>query len=49
MLNVSKYNGTTETIEELEKLLQILEDKKGDVIKTGQEQDILMEQLKELQ
>ena len=35
VLNVSKDNGTTETMEELDKLHQIMEDKKGDVMKIG--------------
>ena len=48
-LNAAKYNGTTETIEELEKLNQILEGKKGDVMKSGEEQEMRMEQLKVLQ
>ena len=48
-LNAAKYNGTTETIEELYKLCQIMEDKKGDVMKIGEEWDMLMEKLKALQ
>ena len=32
-LNAAKDNGTTENIEELDKLCHIMEDKKGDVIK----------------
>ena len=48
-LNAAKENGTTETIEELDKLCNIMEDKKGDVMKIGEEWDMLMEQLKALQ
>ena len=48
-LNSSKDNGTTETIEELENLRQTLEYNKGYVMEIGQEQDMLIEQLKELQ
>ena len=44
-----KDNGTTETTEELENLRQILEGKKSDVMKIGEEWDILMEKLKSLQ
>ena len=40
-LNSSKGNGTTENIEELDKLRQILEDKKGDDIGIGEDQYIL--------
>ena len=47
-LNVAKDNDTIETIEELDKLRQIMEDKKGDVVEIGEEQDMLMEQLKAL-
>ena len=36
-LNYAKDNGTTETIEELDKLFKILEDKKCDVMKIGEE------------
>ena len=35
-LNAAKENGTTETIEELDKLRQIMEDKKSDVMKIGE-------------
>ena len=48
-LNAAKENVTTETIEELDKLCQIMEDKKGDVMKIGEEWYMLMEQHKELQ
>ena len=48
-LNAAKDNSTTETIEELEKLRQTLEDNKGYVMEIGQEQDILLKQLKALQ
>ena len=48
-LNASKDNGTTKTIEELDKFYQIMEDKKNDDMKIGEEWDILIEQLKELQ
>ena len=41
-LNSTKDNDTTEIIEELERLRQILEDKKGDMMKIGEEQDMLM-------
>ena len=40
--NSAKENGTTETIEELDKLRQTLEDKIGDVMDIGEEQDMLM-------
>ena len=46
MMNAAKDNGTTETIEKLEKLRQIMEDKKVDAMEVGEEQDILMEQVK---
>ena len=49
MLNSDKDNGTTETFEELDKLSQILEDKKGDYLKIGEDRDMLREQLKALQ
>ena len=48
-LNTTKDNGPTETIEEIEKLRQTPENKKGDVMEIGEKQDMLMEQLKELQ
>ena len=48
-LNSAKENGTTETIKELDRLCQILEDKKDDVMKIGDEWDILTELLKLLQ
>ena len=48
-LNSAKDKGTTETIEELDKLCQMTEDKEGDVTKIGDEWDMLMEQLKALQ
>ena len=41
-LNAAKYNGTTETIECRYKLSQTLEDKIGDVMGIGEEQDMLM-------
>ena len=40
-LNAAKYNGTIETIEELDKLCQIMEDKKGDVMKIGEDDEDL--------
>ena len=48
-MNASKKNCTTETIEELDKLHKIMEDKKYYIMETGQERDMLMEQLKALQ
>ena len=48
-LNAAKDNGTTETIEEPDKLCQILEDKKGDIMKFSEELDTLMEKLRALQ
>ena len=36
VLNSDKDNGKTETVEELDKLRQILEDRKCDVIKIGE-------------
>ena len=48
VLNAAKEKGTTETIEELEKLHQNMEDKKGDVMEIGEVEDILMEKLKSL-
>ena len=36
-LNSAKDIGTTETIEELDKLCQTLKDKKSDVMKVGEE------------
>ena len=48
-LNSAKDDGTTKTIEEPDKLCQIMEDKRGDVMKIGEEWDMLMEQLKALQ
>ena len=48
-LNAAKNNSTTETIEELEKLRQTLEDNKGYFMKIGQEQYMLLKQLKALQ
>ena len=48
-INAAKDNCTTETIEKLEKLRQTLEDKKCYAMEIGQEQDMLMEQLKALQ
>ena len=35
--NAARDNGTTETIKEIDKLRQIMEDKKGDVMKIGEE------------
>ena len=37
VLNAAKENGTAETIKELGKLRKILKDKKGDVMKIGEE------------
>ena len=45
MLNSDKDNGTTETFEELDKLSQILEDKKGDYLKIGEDRDMLREKI----
>ena len=45
-MNATKENGETETIEELDKLHQIIEGKKRDVIKIGEEWDMIIEQLK---
>ena len=39
--NDTKENGITETIEEIYKLCQILEDGKGDVMEIGEGQDML--------
>ena len=44
----AEWWGTTEGIVELYKLCQIMEDKKGDVMKIGEEWDMLMEQLEAL-
>ena len=41
-LNAAKNHGTTETIEELDKLRKTLEDKIFDVMEIGVEQDMLM-------
>ena len=41
-LNAAKDHGTTETIEELDKLRKTLEDKIFDVMEIGVEQDMLM-------
>ena len=41
-LNAAKDHGTTETIEELDKLRKTLEDKIGDFMEIGEEQDMLM-------
>ena len=41
-LNAAKDHGTTETIEFRDKLRQTLEDKIGDVMRIGEEQDMLM-------
>ena len=48
-LNDAKDNGTTENIEELDKLRQNPEDKKFDVMEICDEQDMLMDKLKALQ
>ena len=48
-LNAAKDNGKTETIEEFNKLRQTLEDKKVNVMKFGEEWDMLMVQLQALQ
>ena len=48
-MNSAKDNGTTETIEKIDKLCQIMQDKTFDVTKIGEELDMLMEQLKALQ
>ena len=45
-LNSAKDKGTTETIEELDKLCQIMEDKKGDVMKISEEWDMLMKNVR---
>ena len=41
-LNAAKYNNTIETIEELYKLSQTMEDRLGDVMEVGEDQDMLM-------
>ena len=41
-LNAAKDHGTTETIEFRDNLRQTLEDKIGDVMGIGEEQDMLM-------
>ena len=41
VLDYAKDNGTTETFEELDKLRQILEDKKCDAMEIVEEQDML--------
>ena len=41
VLNVAKYNGASEFIEELDKLHQILEDRKDDYMEIGEERDML--------
>ena len=48
-LNAAKEIGTSENIEELDKLRQVLEDKKDDVVYIGEDQDMSREQLKALQ
>ena len=48
-LDVAKDNGTTETIEKLDKLLQILEDKKCDAMEIGEQNYMRREILKALQ
>ena len=48
-LNNTKDGGTTETIEELDKLHQNLEGGKGDVVEISEEQEMLMENFKGLQ
>ena len=40
-LNITKENGAAETIEEIDKLRQISEDKKGDGMEIGEVQDTL--------
>ena len=47
-LSAAKDNGKTENIEEIENLCQLMEGKKGDVKKIGEEWDMLMEQIKSL-
>ena len=44
-LDPANDNVTTENIEELDKLHQILEEKQGDAMEIGEERDIIMEQL----
>ena len=41
-LNAAKDNSTLEIIEQLDELRQTLEDKEGDVMKIGEDQDMLM-------
>ena len=42
-MNTTKDNGTTYTIVEIEKLHQNVDDKIGDVMKIGEEQNMLLE------
>ena len=44
-LNATKVNSDTETFEELEKLRQNMEDKKGDDMEIDEEKDMLMKNL----
>ena len=48
-LNDAKDNDTTGTIEELDKLRQILQDKYSDAVENGEEHDIHMEYLNAFQ
>ena len=49
VLNSAKDNGTTETIEEIEKFCQILEDQKGDAMEIDEGLYMLRWELKALQ
>ena len=48
-MNAVKDNSTTEAIEKLDKLCQVLEHKKGHAMEIGEYQDTPMEQLEALQ
>ena len=47
-LNAAKDNNTTQTVGEVDKLLQNLEEKEVDVMEICEYQDMLMEKLKSL-
>ena len=49
VLNSDKGNGATETIEEFDKLRQILEEQTGDAMNIGEERDVLRRKVKALQ
>ena len=48
-MNDDNVNGITENIEIFDKFCKILEDKNGDAVEIGEEQDMLREKLTALQ